>query len=189
MKRLAHFHEHVVGDVHDVVDRTEANAFQARLQPIRTWPDLHAFDQARAVKRAGIAGFDLDVRSHQLRCRRGMVALAFQRQAGQGGEFTRQAEMAEQVRAVRRDLQVEHHVRLEQLIERRAHGRGGIEDEQAARVLANAEFLATAHHAAADDATELAFLDLEVPWQDCTRQSQRHLVIHLEVLCPAHDLA
>ena len=35
MQRLAHFHQHVVRDVHDVVDGPQADALEFLLQPVR----------------------------------------------------------------------------------------------------------------------------------------------------------
>jgi hypothetical protein len=55
MQRLAHLHHDVVRDVHDVVDGTQADAFEATAQPLRAGADFDAFDDAGGVKRAGFS--------------------------------------------------------------------------------------------------------------------------------------
>jgi hypothetical protein len=50
------------------------------------------------------------------------IALPLQRQAGESGELAGEAEVAEEVGAVRRDLEVEDDIGGHELIERRADG-------------------------------------------------------------------
>jgi hypothetical protein len=56
-------------------------------------------------------------------------------------------------------------------------------------VFADAEFLATAHHAEAIDTAELAFFDLEAAGQSRAGESERDFVARFEVLRTADDLA
>ena len=53
VQRLAEFEHHVIGDVHDVVDRAQADRFELAPQPLRARPDLHVGDLERRC-RAGI---------------------------------------------------------------------------------------------------------------------------------------
>ena len=61
--RLSHLEQHVVGDVDDVADGTDAGGLQPRLHPRGRGPDRHVRDRA-GVSRAeiGILDDDVDVR-------------------------------------------------------------------------------------------------------------------------------
>ncbi len=118
MCRLAEFEHHEVGDVDDVVDRADPNALNFRAQPRWTWPDFHIVDLARGKKRTfargadGYAGpFDLDLRVARYR----LECLSSQRR-----NFARETEMAEQIAAVWRDLDVKNCVAWKQIANRRA---------------------------------------------------------------------
>lgn len=118
-----------------------------------------------------------------------MIAFAFERDAGEGGEFAGEAEVAEEVGAVRGDLEVEESVAFDDLVDGFADGQLAVENPQAAGVFADAEFLAAAHHAEAIDTAELAFFDLETAGQSRARESERDFVACFEVLRTADDLA
>ena len=60
VQRLAQGPEHVVGHVHDVVDRPHARLDDARLEPQRRFGDVHAADDSGRVARAQIGVEDLD---------------------------------------------------------------------------------------------------------------------------------
>ncbi len=97
--------------------------------------------------------------------------------------------MAEQVGAVRRDLEVEDHIGRLEVAEKSSDWGGGVEDEQARLVVAEAEFPAAAHHAVGLDVAQLSFLDHNAAGQRGAGERQRHLVADLVVLRAADDLA
>ena len=47
---LAQLEHHEIRDIDDVIDGTNADAFDFRAQPIGTWPDLHVFNSAGGIK-------------------------------------------------------------------------------------------------------------------------------------------
>ena len=97
--------------------------------------------------------------------------------------------MAEEVWAIRRDLEIEDHIRWDDVLERRSGLEFGIEDPEAVGVFADTDFLGAAHHAAGGDASELAFLDGEAAGQGGTGEGQWDLVADFVVLGPADNLA
>ena len=54
MECLAVLVQHEVGDIHDVVDRTQTDSCQRFLEPIGTLPDLHATHHHAAVTRTSL---------------------------------------------------------------------------------------------------------------------------------------
>ena len=61
MKRLAHLEHHVVGDIHDVVDRTKTDGLETLTKPVGAGSDLDAFDDTSGVVGAGFGGFEFQV--------------------------------------------------------------------------------------------------------------------------------
>ncbi len=112
VQRLAALHHHVVRNIDDVVDRRDADRRQAVHQPIGTGTDADAANHAGRVARAEIRA--IDPHAHQIFHPR----LAFrrpcrgdrQRAIPQHGNFPRDADMAEAVGPVARDLQVDRQV-------------------------------------------------------------------------------
>src|SRR5204862_7791432 len=105
---LSELEHHEVGDVDDVVDRTNADAFDLGAQPLRAGPDFHIVDLASGEKWTfarrtdGHASLlDGDLRFARRR---------FELFPGERCDFARQSEMAEQIAAIRRDLDVENGV-------------------------------------------------------------------------------
>jgi hypothetical protein len=110
VKRLAGLEQDVVRDVDDVVDRADAGGLEALDHPRRRRCDPDAEDRAGRVARTQVFGGDLDrerlgdvVRAVELLDRGDADGLA-EVDAG----LARDAEHREQVRAVRRDFEVEH---------------------------------------------------------------------------------
>jgi len=112
MQGLAVLHQHVVGHVDHVVDAAKADRFKTLDQPGGGWGDLHPAKQAGRVPWAELGIEDLD---------RGVVSdVARGRNAGQvgqsqfgtrgRGDLPGQADVAEAVRAIGGDLDVEHNV-------------------------------------------------------------------------------
>ncbi len=109
--------------------------------------------------------------------------------AGEDGDFSGDAEMAEPVGAVWSDLEFENGFGRENLRERSSGNGLRRQNQKALRVLGEAEFLRAAHHALALDAAELAWLDFKIAGQDGAGQGERNLVSDLVVFCAADDLA
>ena len=60
VQALAHLHHHIVGDIDDVVDGAEADAFEAGFQPSWAGADFDAFDDAGGVVGAAVGGLERD---------------------------------------------------------------------------------------------------------------------------------
>lgn len=60
VQALAHLHHHIVGDIDDVVDGAEADAFEAGFEPSGAGADFDAFDDAGGVVGAAVGGFERD---------------------------------------------------------------------------------------------------------------------------------
>ena len=125
--RLADLEHHVVGDVDDVVDRADAGGLEALAQPVRRRRDRDLED-LRAVARAEVRRLDDDVEAESLipdpvdpgsripdpdpgsriadRGSRHAVQ-KLQRQPPDRRGFAREADVAQAIRSVRRDLEVD----------------------------------------------------------------------------------
>src|SRR6185312_12096016 len=108
VQRLADFHHHEIGDVHDVVDAADADFFQRGAQPIGAGADLHAFDDARGVARAEFGVIDADGNEVLHFFARTLVADAgnFERVARERGDFPGDADDTVPIRTVRRDFKI-----------------------------------------------------------------------------------
>lgn len=192
MQGLADLHEDEVGDVDDVVDGAEADAFEPLLKPGRAGTDLDAAHDAGGVKWAGGGVVDADAITGGGRrwggCGAG-VAGTLQRSVNEGREFARKTEVAEEVGPIGGDLEIEDNIAGDDLLERGAGLEGGIENPEAVGIFADADFFGTAHHAAGGDATEFPFLDGEAAGQGGTGEGQWDLVADFVVLGPADNLA
>ncbi len=189
---LAHLHEDVVGDVNEVVDGAKADAVKALLKPLGAGGDFHAADGAGDVEGAGFGGVDADFCG----CGRAglevgldVVGFAFEGEAGEGGEFPGEAEVREEIGAIRGDFEIEEDIGLDELAEGFADGGGGVEDEEAAVVVGEAELAAAAHHAEGGDAAEFAFFDLEAAGEFGAGEGDGDFIADFEVLGAADDLA
>ena len=99
---LVELQHHIVGDIHHIVDRAQAGAGQAVLQPPRGRADLDAADN-----RCGVAGAQVGVGDGDLRqgVRRGAVLRVVdggdaRRLAGEGADFPRHAQDGQAVAPV-----------------------------------------------------------------------------------------
>ena len=112
MQRLADFEHHEIRDVDDVVDRTQPDGFQFRAQPVRARPDLDVLDAARGIERAlsRSARSILTLGRRRSVCRRSGDLRRRSALPGQSRDLAGQTVMAQQVAAVRRDLDVENRV-------------------------------------------------------------------------------
>jgi hypothetical protein len=162
---LAQAVEHEIGHVDDAVDRPQADGFEAAAHVLGRRADLHTLDQARGVIRTGGSVLDRDGEF----LAEGLVEReiqGLQRLAERGRELASQAAVRQAVRAVGRDLDLEHVVgRAHQRADVGAEGRAFAHDPDAVVVLRETQLGARADHALALDAAELAALDLEVARQ------------------------
>ena len=127
MQRLAEFEHHVVGDVHERADRTQAGTLEALAHPQRrTRVRIQALDDATAEARAIAIGLQFDDEARlrlDLRFRNlDRIDLGTERRRG----IERHAAHAEAVGAVRRQLQLETRVGQAEIFRQRlAHRRIG----------------------------------------------------------------
>ena len=195
VQRLAEFEHDPVGHIHHVVDGAQADGFEVALEPGRAGADFHAAHGGggviRAVRRGDaqggeqVAGAGRGLRRGRALGRGGRERLAVKR-----GELAREADVAPAIAAVRGEFEGEDGVRLgKKIIDRRADGRAVFEDQQAAVVVAEAEFLGGAHHAVALDAAQFGALDFEIPRQRRARQGDGHAVANFIIFRAADDLA
>ena len=176
VQRLAQLPHHVVRDVDQVIDRTEAHGAQPLGEPWRRGPDRQAGDDPRAEARAQVGGLDLDGGE------RGGLGLPFlhghlgkaERRAGEGGHLAGHAHHRQRIRPIRGDLDLEDRV-VEAEIGREigAEGRIRRERQDAVVVGPKAELLLGTEHALGDDAPDRRRLDLAAPGQGCARRRER----------------
>ena len=99
---LRQLRQHVVRDVHDVVDRIQSDRFQPVLQPERRRLHGHVLENQRAVSRAQREVFDLDAdRGFALRQQIELHRIAQLASVRDRGHLARHAVMSPQVRPVR----------------------------------------------------------------------------------------
>src|SRR5687767_6050193 len=96
--------------------------------------------------------------------------------------------MAEQIPAIRSDLEIEDRVPWKDFTDRRADAGVWRENQQTFRVFGDREFFRAAKHALALDAAQFADLDFEISGQHRARERERHFVADLIVLRPANNL-
>ncbi len=155
--------------------------------PVGRWADLDATHDARGVAWAEVASrtssfissaagvallLDLDLRQAQLL-------------AGEGRDLARDAGDAEEVAAMRLDVEVDHCV-AEQLAQRDAERRIFGQDVDAGVVVAQAQLARRAEHALREHAHRLLLGDDDVADLRAERR-QRHLVVQLDVARAADD--
>src|SRR5436190_22566305 len=97
--------------------------------------------------------------------------------------------MAQQIAAVRRDLDIEDRVFGKKRRDRVADLCLRRENKKAVAVLRKAELAGAAKHSLRLDAAKLARLDLEIADENGARQCERNLVAHLVILRAANNLA
>ncbi len=178
---LAVFEHHIVADIDDVVDRTQADGGEAALDPLGRGADLHAGDDRGGVERAIVRAGDAHAREQigarlggDLGGREGNLRVA-ELLLEPCGEFAGDAEVAEGVGAVGRNLDVEDGVAGgKHVVDRRAEGGLAGEDEQALGVLGDGELLGGAHHAGGKLAADLGLLDDEVAGEDGAGERDGH---------------
>ena len=182
VQRLTVLQHHVVGDVHDVVDRTLAGLDERVLQPTGRRADLHAGNQARgvAVAEVGVGNLDCDL-AFDIRAAFGVRVVGFGHAlTGNGRDLVRDSEDREAVRTVRRDLGVQNRI-AEIAGEWRADRSVVVQHEDAFMVLAESQLERRADHSRrldAPDARALEGLHLAGAWtvQACALPGERDLL-------------
>ena len=134
VERLAQLPEDVVRHVHEVVDGAQAHRAQPLGEPRGRGLDRETGDDARGVARAEVGVENLDRRE---RCGVGLPFLDRDLREAEGRarerrDFARDADDAERVGAVRRDLDLEDRVVGPRYGERGAERRGGQLDDSEA---------------------------------------------------------
>ena len=192
MKRLTGEHHHVVGDVDDVVMRTNAQATQALDHPIGRGPNLHVSHDASdiAIAQSLVGNLDgnfvcrstagLGLNGGQLH-----VVIAIE----DGARLARHANHGQAIGAVGRDLAIKHGIGRAVVLAK-GHTNGSIlgQDHDACVVAADAQLARRAVHAKARDTTELGFLDLDAAGQLGANHGGHDMVSGLEVLGTANNL-
>ena len=184
--RLAVLEHNVVGNINNVVDRTNAAGVQTLTHPRRRRLDLDILDNAGGVARAQVGVLDLDrhilvdVAANALNLRR----LDAERTVEGRRSLAGQTDNAQAVRTVGRNLEVGNPVvQTEYLLDILANRGAGRQEQNAvlARIrytaVGQAQLLERAHHAVGSYAAQLALGDLHAA-------GQRGLV-----LCNRADLA
>ena len=97
--------------------------------------------------------------------------------------------MAQQVAAVRRDLDIENRVRWKKITDRRANFCIWRQNQQARSIFAQAELDWTAKHSFAFNATQFTFSNFSSVRQLCSGQRKRNFVADFVIGRPANDLA
>ena len=173
--RLAEFEHDVVRGIDDVADRPLAGGQEAHLDPVRRRADLDAAhpaaDEPRAEvrvarpRRSGAPSVGRPVSG-------GSVGGVRRRGAGHRGDLAGEPDDRERVAAVRLDVDVEHGVAVQ--LDQRAPDRGVRgQDQDPVGVGGQAELVARAEHAVADDAHLLGPLDPPIAGQDRAGERDR----------------
>ena len=172
VQRMTGFEHHIVADVDDVIDRTEADGGEARLEPRGARANLNAGNNVCGVEWAVFRTVDADggqeIAAQSRACR--FVDRAAEdflrveeRELEPRGEFTRDAEVREGVGAVGRDLDIEHGVSgREHIVDGGTERRAVRENEEAGGIFGDAEFLRGTHHAVGGLAADFRLLDFEI---------------------------
>ena len=161
MHRLTQFEHHVVGDVHQVVDRAHAGGRQPFLHPRRRRNDLDVLDQRQSEAATKIRGGDLD-RGAPLdggsRPRRGDIGRT-QGGAGKRRDLAGHPEDGQGIRAVRSEVEYEDPV-PEDLPERRPRRAGHVEYQDALVFHGQPQFRFRTHHPSGHHPADARFLQL-----------------------------
>ena len=182
MHRLAVLEHNIVGDINDVVDRTNAASMQTLAHPRRRRLDLDILDDAGGVARAQIGVLNLDghilvdVVAHALDLR----GLDAERTVEGSRSLAGQTDHAQAVRTVRGNLEVGNPVvQTEYLFDVLADRGAGRQEQDAVlagirhAAVGQTQLLERAHHAVGRHATQLALGDLHAAGQGGLVQADR----------------
>ncbi|EEF26219.1 conserved hypothetical protein, partial [Ricinus communis] len=157
--RTALVEGHVVGDIDERIDRTQADSKQPLLHPLRARAVLDATHDAQAEARAELLVIEIERQldrgfAFDRERRRGA---GLQRAEAGGGQIAGDAVDRGAVRTVRREIDLDDRI-IEMSIggERGSDRRIGGQIDDAVVIVGHVELLFGAHHAMAFDATDLA---------------------------------
>ena len=186
--RLAELEHHVVAGVDDVAHRAHPGGLEAHLDLVRRRPDAEPADDAADEPGAQLGLEDLD-REAVGRGDATLDELDLGEAHGRPGgrrDLAGEADEAQRVAAVRLHVDVEDRVPVE-LRELLPDRRPGRQDEDPVRVGGQAELVARAEHAVADDAHLLGPVDPSAAGQHRAGQGDRHALAGRDVRGAAHD--
>src|SRR5438067_4695687 len=103
-------------------------------------------------------------------------------------DFTGQSEMAQQIAAVWRDLDIQDRIRWEKISDRRTNVCIGRQDQQAGRIFAKTDFDWAAKHSFRLDAAPFTCSDLRSVRQLRVWKRERNFVAYFVIRRAAHDL-
>ena len=172
MEGLAEGHQDVVGHVHHVVNRTQADYAEALFEPVGTFLDGHAGDGQAAVTgaegsvghfhlhRLSLGAVDGEAVDRRLGQGRRVVAVGSE----VGGQIASYAEVRSGVDAVGREVHFDYEV-VGQIIELGGGGAGGGsafgQHDDAVVRSAHTDFVLGTNHAKRFHAADFGFLDFE----------------------------
>ena len=193
MQWLASLVEDVIGNIDDIIDGTLAGRFDRVLEPLRAGANLHTFDASRGVVRADIGRADFNAGNERFAGAgafgAGFDFRVFHREAETSGELASDADVAEHIDTVWRNLKVQHGVTVGvEIVDRRAERCVLAEDHDAVVVLTDLKFFRRAHHASRWLAAQLRRLDLEIARQHGSRERNHDLVALHKILGTTDDV-
>ena len=150
MQGLAGFQHDEVGDVHEGVDRPQADRSQAVLQPEGGGAHCDALDHPRGIAGAVVGRFDRHGRQPPGRRVAFVQTQGRAREPGalNSGDLARHPDDAQAVGAVGGQVDFQYGVgQTESAVERLAHGRGPVQDHDLAGGGAERQFRGAAEHA------------------------------------------
>ena len=167
MQGLSISHHHIVRDIHDVIDRTEADGGQLVLQPFRTLLDFTVGDTHAGITFAGLLILDHHIDGQRLvihgECtavrtvQGGRIAVLFQ----PGIQVACHSPVRECISTVRRDVHLYQPVTLQMIIfgSRCAHHGIVGKDDDPVMTGTHADLILGADHPAAFHTAQLTLLD------------------------------
>ncbi len=193
VQRVAELQHHVVGGIDQVRDRAHPARRQPHPHPQRTGADADAGDDAGVVAGtgAGVADLDVDAAAHRQRHLARLARLGNrQTRAEQRRHLARDADVAERIGAVGRDVDVQHLVEQTGVAsELGARGRVRRQNQDSVTLLAHAELDLAAQHPRRHHAADLAPFQLQAARQRRARWRPRDLAARRRhVARAAHDL-
>ena len=195
MERLPHLEEDEVGDIHDVVDRVQADGAQVFLQPLRGRSDLDATDGDAAVARSAFRILYLD-RNRLAGTRlealviRDMQLARTAVMAEPGIQVARHAEMGGGIDPVGRDFIFDDRIGLETEVILGGRTDDGLirKDHDSGMVGTDAQFILRADHAERFHTADLGFFDLEIAREDRPDAGEKDFLASRHVRGTTDDL-
>jgi len=184
---MTELQEHVVGRVHHVVDRPDADRLEPLGHPRRRRPHLESHELTAEVAQAALGGLHLDVqgRAFPAHLRGGRT---LQGQAETGRQFPGHPVVGQKVRAVGRDFDVQDPIfGRDQGGDVLADLRILPQNQDPVRVGRQPQLLGGAQHPLGLGASDDGALDDAAARQRGPDASQRDPLAHLDVLGPADD--